>query len=926
MNLRRLCLSAFAIAFAHPASAADLSADIVDRAMRTEVGAFIELPMPETPAALISMPVKMRRIDVVAPGTKTHVIDADGVHELPESGWRHFIADASEPGAPRYGLSISPDGREAFGVLLGGDGRYSIRSRKAGGSLTLEAIARPTTDAEGNPIFFACELDAHTGLDLSKQVGLPSRDDVHAVLDAAGVPKATTAASRSATVAIDTDTELLTLKFGGSTANATVYLDQLFLGMNLIYERDLDVTLLRGTTLLRTASDPYGTTSASSTIDQLDEFGEEWVANQNAVSRAFAAQISGKSASNNSSAGVAWLIGADNMCTEKGFTFNSGICSDGQCTAGHYSISRVFKFNGSDGADDVMVVAHELGHNFGVNHTHCTSATTGNEPVATGTIDQCYNGEAGSGCYGGTATCPAAQTINGVTNVRGTLMSYCHITPASCGTSEVFHPRNVINLDAVADANVTSGCFTTGGGGTIAIADRTSGEATTPMQFTLTRSTSTGTASVVATTATTGSATGGGTDFSNVSSQTVNFTAGSTAATLNVTINNDNIDELDETFVVNLTTPSAGYTISDAQATGTITDDDTTTITVNDPAAVTEGSPITFTVTLSNPNSRTVTVSRATANGTATSGDYTGLGAATLTFTSGGALTQNVVVNSTDDGLDEPGAAETFSLNLSNPNTGASGAVLGGAGTDIGTGSINDNDPTPTIRIADAPIQPENGINPTRFVVTLSNPSQPSISVTASTANGTATLADNDYQQRSQALTFTSGNTSIDFDVTRFGDTQFEADETLAVNLTNPTAGYSIADAAAIGTIGNDDPGPAVSIADASLTENAANMVFTVSIPAAAGANASVTYGTAPIDATPGVDYTAVTGTATINAGATSTTINVPVLGDAIDEWDEQFIVNIAATSSSTLSDGQAVGTIIDNDAGGDPIFRNGFD
>ena len=384
-------------------------------------------------------------------------------------------------------------------------------------------------------------------------------------------------------------------------------------------------------------------------------------------------------------------------------------------------------------------------------------------------------------------------------------MSYCHITPASCGTSEVFHPRNVINLDAVADANVTSGCFTTGGGGTIAIADRTSGEATTPMQFTLTRSTSTGTASVVATTATTGSATGGGTDFSNVSSQTVNFTAGSTTATLNVTINNDNIDELDETFVVNLTTPSAGYTISDAQATGTITDDDTTTITVNDPAAVTEGSPITFTVTLSNPNSRTVTVSRAP-------------------------------------------------------------------------------------------------------------------------ANGTATLADNDYQQRSQALTFTSGNTSIDFDVTRFGDTQFEADETLAVNLTNPTAGYSIADAAAIGTIGNDDPGPAVSIADASLTENAANMVFTVSIPAAAGANASVTYGTAPIDATPGVDYTAVTGTATINAGATSTTINVPVLGDAIDEWDEQFIVNIAATSSSTLSDGQAVGTIIDNDAGGDPIFRNGFD
>ena len=103
-------------------------------------------------------------------------------------------------------------------------------------------------------------------------------------------------------------------------------------------------------------------------------------------------------------------------------------------------------------------------------------------------------------------------------------------------------------------------------------------------------------------------------------------------------------------------------------------------------------------------------------------------------------------------------------------------------------------------------------------------------------------------------------------------------------------------------------------------------MIFTVTIPSAAGANAAVTYSTSPIDATAGSDYTAVSGTATITAGATSATINVPTIGDVIDEFDEQFTVNISATSSSTIGDGQAIGTIIDNDSGGDPIYRHGFE
>lgn len=916
MRMRNLAISLLAAVAVLPVSAAQLLRNEIDVLMKVPKNGTVDLVMPAT-AKSSARAVRMRRIEVVATGAKTWVIDGQARHEVVDSGWRHFIAEKSVPGAPRYGLSIAPDGSKAQGVVFSGEGRYSVIGEMREGVLELEAITRPKVDEAGNPIFFACELDAHAGLDLTKEFALPSPETVHAALDAAGVPKATTTASRSTTVAIDTDTELLSLKFSNNTTNATNYLNALFVGMNLIYERDIDVTLLRGTTYLRTGSDPYGT-DGSSTFLQLDEFGEQWRVNEVAVNRAFAAQISGKSSSNFSSAGLAWLIGSNNICNAKG-TLQSG-CG-GQCTSGHYSISQVFKFGGATAADDVLIVAHELGHNFGVNHTHCTNLTTGAQPVATGTIDQCFNGESGGGCYGGGRSCPAPKTINGVSNVEGTLMSYCHLSGiAGCDSFEVFHPRNSLSLYVVASVNVTSGCFAEGGGGTISIVDSAIGEATTPMTFTLIRSNVSGAASVVATTVA-GTASDGGTDYTTVTNQTVNFVDGSATATLNVIINNDTIDEIDETFAVNLTTPSANYMLGNAQAVGTITDDDTTSISVNDPAAVTEGSPLDFTVTLSRANSRVVTVSRATGSGTAAaSGDFAALPAATLTFNPGDALTQQVAVTTNDDNLNEADS-EQFALNLSNVSD---SAVIGDAS---GTGTINDNDATPTLSIANAAPEAENSINPMRFVVTLSGPNQAAVTVTASTADGTATAANNDYQARSSAVNFASGVTSQNFDVTKFGDSIFEADESFSVDLTGATAGIDVTAANAAGTITNDDAGPAVSIADAARAEGNvgnANLTFAVSIANPAGTDVTVNFSTSPIDATANVDYTTTAGTATIVASATSATLIVPIVGDLVDEGDEQFNVNLSATSTSMIGDGQAVGTIIDDD--GDEVFKNSFE
>jgi hypothetical protein len=145
--------------------------------------------------------------------------------------------------------------------------------------------------------------------------------------------------------------------------------------------------------------------------------------------------LSGKSSSSSSASGIAWL---------------GGLCSTGT----GYSFSQVFKVNYLAG--DTLIVGHEIGHNLTSPHTHCYSNTPLPAP------DHCWNGEP---CYGGATSCPAPQTINGVTNVTGTLMSYCHLL-GGCDTSLVFHPRTVNEYAGPIIQGAVGSCvFPLGGGG-----------------------------------------------------------------------------------------------------------------------------------------------------------------------------------------------------------------------------------------------------------------------------------------------------------------------------------------------------------------------------------------------------------------------------------------------------------------------------
>ncbi|HET9316197.1 MAG TPA: Calx-beta domain-containing protein [Vicinamibacteria bacterium] len=110
---------------------------------------------------------------------------------------------------------------------------------------------------------------------------------------------------------------------------------------------------------------------------------------------------------------------------------------------------------------------------------------------------------------------------------------------------------------------------------------------------------------------------------------------------------------------------------------------------------------------------------------------------------------------------------------------------------------------------------------------------------------------------------------------------------------------------------------PALSIADLGVTEGSAGTtqaVFAVTLSAATGAQVTVAYAASAGTATAGADFTAVSGTLTMPAGAPSGTILVPVVGDALDEADETFMVTLSGPVGATLGDGQATGTILDDD------------
>lgn len=283
----------------------------------------------------------------------------------------------------------------------------------------------------------------------------------------------------------------------------------------------------------------------------------------------------------------------------------------------------------------------------------------------------------------------------------------------------------------------------------------------------------------------------------------VTFADGETTKNIVVQLNNDTLDEFDETVLLTLSDFNAtGASFGSLSATIlTITDDDAPpSISINDTTVAegNSGAPVrSFTLTLSGASGKPISVNLASSPVTATqTTDYSAInGLATIPA---GATSQSISFLVAGETVFEDD--ETFTVTLSNPSN-----VTIDRGT--ATITIQNDDPLPGISIHDVTrAETDSGPHAFHLFVTLSNASSKPVSVQYATADGTA-KAGSDYSAISGTLTFQPGQTTLIATVPVFADVVVESDETFFVNLTNPT-GATIVDSQAVGTIQNDDLAP----------------------------------------------------------------------------------------------------------------------
>jgi len=249
-------------------------------------------------------------------------------------------------------------------------------------------------------------------------------------------------------------------------------------------------------------------------------------------------------------------------------------------------------------------------------------------------------------------------------------------------------------------------------------------------------------------------------------------------------------------------------------------------------------------------------------------------------------------------------------------------ATVSSASADANPANNSDTETTtilpegPTLAIDDVSVaEGDSGSKNAVFTVSLSEASGSDVTFNYATADDSA-KEPADYTSSSGAGTITAGSTSTTISVPVKGDTVDEPDESFKVNLSSPS-NATISDGQGIGTITDDDAAPSLSIDDVTVAEGdsgTANATFTVSLSAASGKAVSVGYATADGSAGAPGDYTSASGPVNFAVGETSRTVTVAVKGDTVDEPDESFKVNLSSPSNATISDGQGIGTITDDD------------
>ncbi|HVI49040.1 MAG TPA: Calx-beta domain-containing protein [Chitinophaga sp.] len=395
---------------------------------------------------------------------------------------------------------------------------------------------------------------------------------------------------------------------------------------------------------------------------------------------------------------------------------------------------------------------------------------------------------------------------------------------------------------------------------------------------------------------------------------TVMIPAGQNSITIPVTVNDDKIIEGTETVILTQTNASSAHFTFTAAGSATVNILDDETVTPNLVLNVTKGADAAepsangnFIVSLP---AGIIAAMDITANytiaGTAKAGaDYTAL-AGTVVIPAG----QNSVtipVTVIDDQLIE--GNETVIVTVTGGN--ANGLVFTPGTNSTATVNIADDDNTNLDLVVNA-TQP-NAAEPSTagtFTISLASGKIPDADITVTyTVAGTAT-AGTDYTALTGTVVIPAGQNSITVPVNVTDDDLIEPVETVALTITgakSPNISYTIgANGTATVNIADDDNTNLNLLVTASkpdAVEPNVNGAFTISVASGKRTAEPITVqymigGTA----TPDADYTAITGTITIPAGANSITVPVNVLDDNEVESAETVVFMLTGGKSASYA------------------------
>lgn len=367
----------------------NLKADALND-LRTSAPAQLEITLPGKlgKVALIQTNLFADGFRVVESGTTNYTKTPLGLH------YRGVLADD-----PTSVVAISVFDGEMSGIIANADGNYVL------GKLT---------DKSGRHVLYNDKDLAAPDLG---ECSTPDSGLPYSAKDLAPLSTEEKDANNCVNIYMEVDYSIFQAR--GTSAATTAFVTGLFNQVATLYANE-QINVAMSELFIWTSQDPYNSSSSGGNLDAFRATRTSFNGN---VAHLLSFQASG---------GVAYV---DVLCSNNyGYGFSS--INNSFNTVPSYSWS-------------VNVVAHELGHNFGSQHTHACVWNGNNTAI--------------DGCYQPQGSC--AQP-SGLPSGGGTIMSYCHLTSAGVNLNNGFGPQpgNLIRNRAY-NGNCLTACAGGGGGG-----------------------------------------------------------------------------------------------------------------------------------------------------------------------------------------------------------------------------------------------------------------------------------------------------------------------------------------------------------------------------------------------------------------------------------------------------------------------------